>query len=244
MMLLPPELYDGYQRRQQRQLAPEIRLQDDIESLLDREQLPDDAKAKILGHLVTRFKKVTHEPPEPIRVSMADSKPEEKESVLDRGSENMDKAEDAVVRDILKSVPQSHSKFVPMILDKLKTRLYSWNERGEFVKNNSPIKNSKIVDYFSYLMRNSKRTEEPNNFMRFLSAIEEINIPVSWIANEKVVKLLKIGLPPDELIYREGNESSVKKRKKPRRGEFSTASPSDSEWVETPKRSAKKWINY
>ncbi|KAG8174226.1 hypothetical protein JTE90_016550 [Oedothorax gibbosus] len=212
MMLLPPEKYDGYQRRYQQQLAPEIRLQDDIESLLDREQLPDDAKAKILGHLITRFQKVSHAPPEPIRVRISDDKPDERESRSEQGSVNVTEI-GQVVRDILKSVPQTHRKFVPMILEKLKTRLYSWNERGEFVKNNYPIKNSKIADFFSYLMRNSKRTQGPNHFIEFLTAIDEINIPVTWVANEKVAKLLKMGMS-DEVINTEEVMSSTKKRNK------------------------------
>ncbi|KAG8177455.1 hypothetical protein JTE90_008639 [Oedothorax gibbosus] len=133
MMLLPPELYDGYQRRYQQQLAPEIRLQDDIESLLDREQLPDDAKAKILGHLITRFQKVSHAPPERIRVRISDDKPEERESRPEHGSVNVTEF-DPVVRDILKSVPQTHSKFVPMILEKLKTTLFLERASGEIAK--------------------------------------------------------------------------------------------------------------
>lgn len=242
MMLLPPELYDGYQRRYQQQLAPEIRLQDDIESLLDREQLPDDAKAKILGHLITRFQKVTHEPVDPIRVSIADDKPEGKESQLEHGSVNVNQT-DPIVKDILKSVPQTHSKFVPMILEKLKTRLYSWNDRGEFVKNNSPVKNSKIADFFSYLMRNSKRMQEPDHFIEFLSAISEMNIPLTWIGNEKVVKLLKIGAP-DEVINSVQTDSPSKKRNKSKPSRiknFRTPSP-DSKWLQTPKKTA--WRTY
>lgn len=190
-MLLPPELYTGYQQQQQR--GPEIRLQEDISTLLEREQLPDDAKAKILGHLITRFQKVTHEPPEPIRVNVVNDGDNRRSGVLEEKEETaVDIAgQDPIVRDILQSVPQTNTKFILPILEKLKTRLYTWNDRGEFVENNVPVKKSKIADFFSYMMRNSKKAVEPLYFDKFLYAIKEINIPISWISNEKVIKLLQ-----------------------------------------------------
>ncbi|GBM53879.1 hypothetical protein AVEN_64808-1 [Araneus ventricosus] len=93
--------------------------------------------------------------------------------------------------DIIASVPQSQSKFVPLIVEKLKTRSYFWNEFGEMVKNGSPIKDSRIADFLSYLMRNSKIQAEPKHFSHFLKALKEINIPYSWIANQKVLDRLK-----------------------------------------------------
>lgn len=242
-MLIPPELYDGYQRRQQQQAAPEIRLQDDIESLLDRENLADDIKAKILGHLITRFQKVTHEPLEPIPVSMVNNKAEEKESKNEQVNNTTPNETDGVVRDILRSVPKTHAKFVPIILEKLNTRLYSWNERGEFVINNSAVKNSKMVDFFTYLMRNSKRAEEPNHFYKFLSAVNEINIPMSWIANERVVKLIKKGGP--DINSRMGEHSmqtTIKSRTA--RDKFSEASLSESDSPSPAPWKVRSWIKY
>lgn len=246
-MLIPPELYSGYQRQQQ---DPEVRLKDDIIHLLDRENIPDDAKAKILGHLITRFQKVVHEPMEPIRVSMANSKEEEeqtmKKPVFEDYYNKEEMEEDPIMEDILQSVPRTHTKFIPLILEKLKTRLYSWNADGEFVKNNTPIKNSKIVDFFSYIMRNIKRQEEPLHFNKFLPVIKEINIPISWIGNPKVVKLLQKKESSgsieaeDPLTIRSASTPRKRTSGIPRyRKRLSADSNGSTSWTQS-----KKWVKY
>ncbi|GFW38986.1 uncharacterized protein TNCV_1829791 [Trichonephila clavipes] len=53
------------------------------------------------------------------------------------------------------------------------------------------IKNSRIVDLFSYLMRNSKKQVEPKHFEYFLQALKEKNVPHSCISNQKVLDRLK-----------------------------------------------------
>ncbi|GBN34442.1 hypothetical protein AVEN_197190-1 [Araneus ventricosus] len=186
MALMPPELFSAYYQQK-----PEIRLEDELSKLLDREKLPDDMKVKKLSQLVTRYQKTMHEPPEPVRVTVVD-KEKEKNLMMGDISDVTEKATpDAMMMDIISSVPQSQSKFVPLIVEKLKTRSYFWNEFGEMEKNVSPIKDPGIVDFISYLIRNSKKQSEPKHFSHFLQALKEINIPHSWIANQKVLDRLK-----------------------------------------------------
>lgn len=244
MMLIPPELYGGYQQQQQR--GPEIRLQEDISTLLDREQLADDAKAKILGHLITRYQKVTHEPPEPIRVNVVNDRVGEYPRRSDIREEEEEEEEeetpadekDAIVRDILQSVPKTHAKFIPPILEKLKTRLYTWNDRGEFVDNDVPIQKSKIADFFSYMMRTSKKAVEPVNFKKFLYAIKEINIPISWIPNPKVIKLLQSNRLVKEISSDEEENFPTNQRtsRKTKRRSVSAGEPisPDESWTPKP----------
>ncbi|GBN80355.1 hypothetical protein AVEN_258590-1 [Araneus ventricosus] len=135
MALIPPELFSAYYQQK-----PEIRLEDELSKLLDREKLPDDLKVKLLSQLVARYQKSMHEPSEPVRVSVVDKEPE-KNLMTDDISDVTEKATpNAMMMDIIASVPQSESKFVPLIVEKLKTRLYFWNEFGEMVKNGSPIR--------------------------------------------------------------------------------------------------------
>ncbi|GBO18915.1 hypothetical protein AVEN_79307-1 [Araneus ventricosus] len=186
MALMPPELSWAYYQQK-----PEIRLEDELSKLLDREKLPDDMKVKLLSQLVARYQKTMHDPPESVRVSVVDKEPE-KNLMTDDISDATEKATpNAMMMDIIASVPQSQSKFVPLIVEKLKTRSYFWNEFGEMVKNGSPIKDSRIADFFSYLMRNSKIQAEPKHFSHFLKALKEINISHSCIANQKVLDRLK-----------------------------------------------------
>ncbi|GBM05501.1 hypothetical protein AVEN_94784-1 [Araneus ventricosus] len=71
MALMPPELFSAYYQQK-----PEIRLEDELSKLLDREKLPDDMKVKLLSQLVARYQKTMHEPSEPVRVSVVDKEPE------------------------------------------------------------------------------------------------------------------------------------------------------------------------
>lgn len=171
---------------------PEIRIEDDMVELMERGNLPDDMKVKLLSQLIMRYQKSVHEPPEPVRVTIADNKtvvtPNKDETSADTPSIITD---DKIMKDILASSPRPYWKYIPMIVDKLKTRMYSWNENGEFTVNNAAVKNSSVADFFSYLLRNVKTQKQPIHFEKFLRAIEEINIPVSWIGNKNVMRLLK-----------------------------------------------------
>ncbi|GBL96310.1 hypothetical protein AVEN_183768-1 [Araneus ventricosus] len=96
------------------------------------------------------------------------------------------------MRDIRYTVPRTYEKYIPAIVEKLKTRLYHWNEYGEMTENRVPFKGSKIVDLFSHVMRNSKRLETPQHLGKFMKAIIEINIPHSWLANKGVISKQKV----------------------------------------------------
>ncbi|GFQ70910.1 uncharacterized protein TNCT_460321 [Trichonephila clavata] len=50
MALVPPEFLIGHQAQK-----TELRLEDEVSKLLDREQLADDLKVKLLSQLLTRY---------------------------------------------------------------------------------------------------------------------------------------------------------------------------------------------
>lgn len=175
LALVPQELIMSQHQMQ----APLIRLGQDIDSMLEREKLPDDMKAKLLGELIVKYHKTVHAPREPIPVTMS------RDENAERVNEHVD------LRDILESTPAKSEKFVPLIVEKLKSREYGWNEVGELVVKNEPVKNSRIADMFSYIFRNLKTQSEPVHFNVFLRAMKEINVPLSWIQNKKVLASLQ-----------------------------------------------------
>lgn len=65
--LIQKELVSSYHLQK-----PEVRLEDDIVSLLDQGQLTDDMKMELLSQLITRCHKIVSELPEPVRVTMED----------------------------------------------------------------------------------------------------------------------------------------------------------------------------
>jgi len=174
--LIPEELISTYHLQK-----PEIRLETEIETLLENSKLPNDMKAKLLGQLITRYHKEIHTPAEAIRVSIANDQQQQMQP------SEVEQTIDDVTKDIILSTAQRYSKFVPMIVDKLKSRQYSWNEWREMTVDGKPIRGSNVVDFFSYMLRNLKPTSEPKHFNHFLRALKEIRIPHSWIANKNVV---------------------------------------------------------
>ena len=168
--LIPEELVSSYQLQK-----PELRLEDNIETLLERANIPDDQKVKLLSQLLTRYHKTVHEPPEPVRVSMGD----ERGKNYAEEKEDRQTIQDPIFQGIMATVSQRYSKYVPLIIEKLKTRDYSWNEKGEFLRGEQPIYGSSVIDFFNYVMRNVRAAKPPRHFFHFIKALKEINVPHS-----------------------------------------------------------------
>ncbi|GFQ82213.1 uncharacterized protein TNCT_174881 [Trichonephila clavata] len=166
--------------------APEMGVNDiesQIVNLLHESKYSDDAKAKLLSQLLLKYQRAINEPKPPLRVTIEDSK----EQVQEESKRNT--IEDPILRDIILSVPANFQKFIPPIVEKLNTRSYDWNKYGELTKDSEIIKNTNVIDLFSYLMRNVKKGHEPMGF-QFWRAIKEIKIPTRWIGNQKLVEML------------------------------------------------------
>ncbi|GBN66248.1 hypothetical protein AVEN_218085-1 [Araneus ventricosus] len=242
MALVPSDILANYYTSQKK---PEIRLEADIVDLLNRDQqLPDDMKVKLLGQLITRYQKTVHQPPEPIRVSISDDKPaniEERNAIANHVTE-------PIMNDILASVPSTFAKFVPAIVEKLKIRNYSWNELGELTYNNTPFRGSKIVDLFSYLMRNISKKQPPTHFDEFLHALQEINIPTSWIANQLVLSRIQTTSRQEEndLSNSAGSVRKLKHRRKSKKSKsiLSSEEEKSPEWRRSESRKPTKWHQF
>ncbi|GFQ82341.1 uncharacterized protein TNCT_390691 [Trichonephila clavata] len=171
MAVVPEELATSYFSK-----TPDAGLHDiesKIENLLHASSYSDDAKAKLLSQLILKYRHMVSEPKPPVRVTIEEEIPKEKSA--DVAERNI--SEDPIVRDIILSVPANFQKFIPAIVEKLKTRSYSWNELGELITDNQAVKHSNVIDLFSYLMRNVKKGLEPHGFAVFWKAINEIKIP-------------------------------------------------------------------
>ncbi|GFT64537.1 uncharacterized protein TNCV_649361 [Trichonephila clavipes] len=113
----------------------ELRLEDEVSKLLDREQLADDLKVKLLSQLLIRYQNIAREPSGPVRVSIVDENEHPKavasqkmgEQFGDKMLENVkaDAELDPILKDIITSSPRSYVKYIPSIVEKLITRGYS-----------------------------------------------------------------------------------------------------------------------
>ncbi|GFS48616.1 uncharacterized protein TNCV_769811 [Trichonephila clavipes] len=240
MVLVPLEFLIGHLAQN-----TELRLEDEVSKLLDREQLADHLKVKLLGQLLTRYQNIAREPSEPVRVSIVDenehpravASQEMGEQFGDKMLENVkaDMELDPIQKDIITSSPRSYVKYIPSILKKLKTRDYSWNKYGEMTRDNLPIKDSRIVDFFSCLFRNTKTQTEATHFQIFLKAILEINIPHSWVDSKIMLPLLK---------YKDDNSSMKRSVSSPEIDEGKVAMVGEYGGWQSPSRIIKEWRTY
>ncbi|GFS82316.1 uncharacterized protein NPIL_308741 [Nephila pilipes] len=113
MAVVPPEFLIGHHQQKS-----ELRSEEELANLLDREQLADDLKVKLLSQLLTRYQKTAHEPSEPIRVSIVD----ENEQAKIVENVKADTEIDPILKDIMISSPHSFVKFIPSIVEKLMSR--------------------------------------------------------------------------------------------------------------------------
>lgn len=230
MALVPEELMSSYQFQK-----PEIRLEDEIVKLLDQNKMPDDMKAKLLSQLITKYQRVVHEPMEPIPVKID----QPKEPTQTHKKEERSEVDDTF-RSIISSVPKYSAKYVPFIIEKLKTRGVSWNEDGEMTQDHNTIKDGNIVDFFSYLMRNSKEQLEPKQFPAFLKVLKEVKIPNSWITNKSLYKRLNVQTPDSE-----GREFSPTIRRRSRSlANLSFLNDTPKTWKARSQSPKQQWLNY
>ncbi|GFQ69829.1 uncharacterized protein TNCT_62551 [Trichonephila clavata] len=190
MALIPEDFASPYLSR-----TPDTGMQDienQILNLLHESNYSDDAKAKLLSQLLLKYQHVMNEPKPPLRVTIADSK--EQREVLSKSNA----LEDPMLYDIILSVPANFQKFIPPIVEKLKTRSYAWNENGELMKDSEIFKGTNIIDLFSYLMRNVEKGYEPHGFSVFWKGINKIKIPTRWIGNQKLVRNLEFDVNVEE----------------------------------------------
>ncbi|GFT97415.1 uncharacterized protein NPIL_365551 [Nephila pilipes] len=151
MALVPLDFLAAYRHPK----VVESDLEQNILNFLDES---NDQQAKLLSQLIMKYQKTVREPPPLIPVTIVDK------SVINPLEELPTKEiedEDPILLDIRYTVPRAYEKYVSAIVEKLKTRLYHWNENGEMTENGVLLKGSKIVDLFSYVMRNSKKLEKP-----------------------------------------------------------------------------------
>ena len=143
-------------------------MEDNIDTMVERANIPDDQKIKLLSQLITRCHKTVHEPPEPVRVSVSEETPQNYKMVEE---EDRQIKQDPILQGIMATVSQRYSEYVPLIIEKFKTRDYSWNDKGEFLRGKQPVYGSSVIDFYNYVMRNVRVAKPPHLFFYFIKAL-------------------------------------------------------------------------
>jgi hypothetical protein len=86
---------------------------------------------------------------------------------------------------ILSCFPKSLQSTVKAIIShfKINKEKISWNTQGELILNKEKISQSHMVDLIKVLMKNYKTENNIIGLKRFLSALADINFPLSLISN-------------------------------------------------------------
>lgn len=92
------------------------------------------------------------------------------------------------VRDmLLSSMPTSMKNSARTLYDHLAKRgekSINWNDKGVVILNGSPLPNSNIVDLVDCMVR-PRKTFNPPGVEQFASALADLNLPTSFIANTR-----------------------------------------------------------
>lgn len=93
---------------------------------------------------------------------------------------------------ILKTIPKSYIKKGELLMEHLinKKDKIHWDDKGTVFIENVPIVGSNITDLVTDVLRSTKQSE-PIGWERFLLALKNIKVPVSYISNPKRFEYLK-----------------------------------------------------
>lgn len=235
MAIVPPEMVAAY-----RLYKPEIRIEDNISHILEESKLPDDMKVKLLNQLVSRYRHTIYKPREPLPVNDRES-----EVIEQSMQKETEKVSEKDMNHILISVPKRLRSFIPLIVEKLESRQYSWNKDGEFMKEGEPLHDTNIVDLFSYLMRNTK-DRPPLGFYEFVEALDQSKVPLRWIANSEVRKnwFPFVKRAYDRPLKRTHSELNLSTESPIKEDTYLKSSPEDTYLKSSPKASRSKWVDY
>ncbi|GFW16217.1 uncharacterized protein TNCV_4263821 [Trichonephila clavipes] len=188
MALVPPELVSEYYQLSK----PEVRLEDNISSLLHEKEIPDDVKAKLLSDFIPKYQRAMQPspPPKPFEI------PPELLAEPDLPIQNIPgipRRINMIAKYIGYVVPKVQKKYILPILEKLKDANYTFNDKNELEMNGKPEYRSNAIDLFSYIMKNDPSVlTPPKRFNKFYTAIHDNNIPLQWIGNKRLQKQLHL----------------------------------------------------
>ena len=190
------------------------RIDREMQNILNREDLDEEQKLSLydakLRTYLDRYEKYRH----PTLPTMQSSNDEVTTTSPDTSH-------------ILETIPKQVQPQSRLFLHRLKD-VMSWNEKGEiYLKGDSPIQGSNIIDLLGTAVRPHSLksvSSSPLGMHTFIRGMREANIPHSWIRNKTVINRMQSTDEPDEL----SNE--------PKSGGFGTPSQPKTGGFGTPRR--------
>ena len=188
MALVDPRLLERLQQRPQGSMAERamVRLDNAMEDILNRQDVPEDAKVKLYQQVLQRH--LTYDDKrEPAKVQLVVKRPAlpsamgelEKEPLATQKENEMDSIEEEIVE----SAPKNAKSKVQLLLKRMKQDPnLGWTERGELMVNGSVIPNTQINDLVQDVLR-KRKNYQPRGWETFARALAENNVPQDLVGN-------------------------------------------------------------
>ena len=223
------------------------RAQQDIQSTLNRQDIPEDVKARMydqsLGRYLNYFdqyKEALPAPsPSPSRKLLRESKPKTKEETTEAPSREKRDETSEMILSLMPKGLRSKTDDLLRFVKKHGTTI-SWNERGELLHKGQVLPKTNIVDLMHDVVRQRRsRSSPPPGWREFSEGLREANVPRELIGNrdrwhfmqepdwtsspahlvrEEAEKKREVKEPKEE----EEEKESVQKKKKKRSSFIST----------------------
>ena len=159
MMIVPESLATEMQHQQSVRTSPITRrlssLDNDMEAVLKREDIPDDAKVQLYNQALQRYLKFYNQRnEEQISVKVEDVQPTEKQQPVVSSREKFDEIE----QEVLDTVPKTTKSRARLILNKIKSNkdIMHWNERGELIYDGKAVPSTHVVDLIRDVVKGRK----------------------------------------------------------------------------------------
>lgn len=196
MRLIPEDEYERFKANEIKDYSPElmqkVRSEKYLESIISNSTLSPEEKVRMIqaNVFVNKSEMKFEPPPTPAPGILPQFVIREEDEDDDDKFENLEDA----VRYLPEQARVRASKLKEFI------RLHpdiSVNDNNELVLNNQVILGSNMTDLFNHLF-NPRKTIAPRGLKEFQSKLLELNVPLGFISNRKVVQDLKSHLYPTQ----------------------------------------------
>jgi hypothetical protein len=194
MYLVPREVLQLIEEKRNQQVARPLNrtvgaLNQSLEETLHRSDLPPDKQLKLFDQQAQRWQTYQDKQNQPLPISL-NVIPQENASVVTdsfegvKGERKFTPSSDRVEEDVLENVPKSMKHKAQWLLKRIKhSDAMGWNDKGELVKDGSPVPGSHMVDLINDVVRKRKTAPHVAGWQEFANGLRQLHVPQEVVGN-------------------------------------------------------------
>ncbi len=179
MLVIPEEMWtqqktEDIERR--KTVYPSLlKLESDIDELLDNDKINDYDKVKLLTQMQQRYKGI-YSTKEPLKIRLEDDAVVPKIELTP--ADESKPTPDFVANEILLAAPKHSKSKIPTLLNFIKqSGRIGWDNQKRLVIGGQPMENTNIVDLISHLTRKANRSPKVKGWNEFITQLKHIGTP-------------------------------------------------------------------